>query len=125
MRATSSIHQSRWAAKMMGDKLSSHALRKRLKKRAAERRLQREESGIVSGSGTRPGRIGQIRRKLRQAIWNCGLRRGFFRPDFRRFGFGHPGFFHPGFGRSGFVHAGFGGGFGHGMGGGFHGGGHR
>ena len=58
--------------------------------------------------------------------WNCGFRRGFFRPDFRRFGFGHPGFFHPGFGRSGFVHASFGGGFGHGMGGGFHGGGgHR
>ena len=58
--------------------------------------------------------------------WNCGFRRGFFRPDFRRFGFGHPGFFHPGFGRSGFVHASFGGGFGHGVGGGFHGGGgHR
>src|SRR6516165_5991368 len=59
--------------------------------------------------------------------WNCGFRRGFFRPDFRRFGFGHPGLFHPGFGRSGFVHASFGGGFGHGMGGGgFHGGGgHR
>jgi hypothetical protein len=58
--------------------------------------------------------------------WNCGFRRGFFRPGFRRFGFGHPGFFQPGFGRSGFVHASFGGGFGHGMGGGFHGGGgHR
>src|SRR5215813_13129296 len=58
--------------------------------------------------------------------WNCWFRRGFFRPDFRRFGFGHPGFFHPGFGRSDFVHASFGGGFGHGMGGGFHGGGgHR
>jgi len=24
--------------------------------------------------------------------WNCGFRRGFFRPDFRRFGLGHPGF---------------------------------
>ena len=62
--------------------------------------------------------------------WNCGFRRGFFRPDFRRFGFGHPGFGRsgfgdPGFGRSGFVHVSFGGGFGHGMGGGFHGGGHR
>src|ERR1700758_3986517 len=55
--------------------------------------------------------------------WNCGFRRGFFGPDFRRFGFGHPGFFRPGFGRSGFVHASIGGGFG--MGGGFHGGGHR
>ena len=43
--------------------------------------------------------------------WNCGFRRGFFHPDFRRFGFGHPGFFHPGFGRFGFAHASFGGGF--------------
>jgi hypothetical protein len=58
--------------------------------------------------------------------WNCGFRRGFFPPVFRRFGFGQPGFFHPGFGRSDFVHASLGGGFGHGMGGGFHGGGgHR
>src|SRR5260370_42541837 len=66
-------HPSRWAARMMGDKLSSHALRKSPKKRAAERRLQREESGNVSGStrvhGRRAGGI-RIRHcaKLRTKI---------------------------------------------------------
>src|SRR5580692_5187746 len=58
---------------MMGDKLSSHALRKSPKKRAAERRLQRDESGNVSEStrvhGRRAGGI-RIRHcaKLRTKI---------------------------------------------------------